>query len=57
MEDSKNVNNLYAPFRRTFVMESIETRIDELSNEQIDQLHEVIKDADDKPFTIPEAEK
>lgn len=51
------MGDIYAPFKKTLLMELVETRIDEMSNDQVAELFEIVKDGNGKPFTIPEADK
>ena len=57
MAGNNNVNNIYSPFKRTLVMELVETRIDELSDEQIEKIFPIINEAQDAPFILPRPDK
>lgn len=49
--------DIYNGFKRTMLMELVETRIDELSDAQVLKIYEAVKKAEDEPFTLPKAVK
>jgi hypothetical protein len=49
--------DIYNGFKRTMLMELVETRIDELSDAQVLEIFETVKKAEDEPFTLPKPAK
>jgi hypothetical protein len=47
------MNDIYKGFKKTLLIELIETRLEKLSEEQIDKLYEEVRDAEDGVITLP----
>ena len=50
------MNDIYKGFKKPLIIELIETRLDKLSEEQIDELYKLIVEAEDGLITISEPE-